>query len=539
MTMLRAGGSAIDAAIAAQMVLTLVEPQSSGIGGGAFLMHHDGRRVQAFDGRETAPATAGEDLFMRQGMAMPFAEAAHGGLGVGVPGVVRMLEAVHRQHGRLPWADLFQPAIALSESGFRISPRLARLLAGDARLGMSPRTRAYFHHPGGQPKQAGDVLRNPALADVFRRIARDGATALHEGPIAAAIVAAVRGDPLRPGQLSAGDLSSYRPRERNPLCFEHRAPRFPDALTICGLPPPGSGTIAVGQILGLMQRTPSAAARGPDEPWRHHYIEASRLAYADRAVHIGDEDFIAPPSGAWARLIDSGYLDRRARRLGDVRMPHAPAGQPGSDGHAQGMMAEQVEAGTSHLSIADRHGNSLAMTTTIEGPFGAAVMVGLEGEGGFLLNHQLTDFSFQPRSVEGLPIANRVQPGKRPRSSMTPLLVLGAGNRDGQTTVHAIVGSPGGAAIIHYTAKTLFGMLHWGMDPQEAVALPNLAVLAPDGPAQIEIKASPPAWAEGLRARGHDVREADLPSGIQALLRWDGRWRTGVDPRREGSAEVD
>lgn len=538
MRVLRAGGAAIDAAIAAQAVLTLVEPQSSGIGGGAFLMHHDGRHVQAFDGRETAPAQATEDMFLHQGQPMPLAQAAHGGLAVGVPGVLRMLEMVHMQHGRLPWADLFAPAIALSESGFRISNRLARQIAADSRLALDPRTRALFLKADGTPRETGETLRNPALADIFRRIAREGASALYQGPIADAIVTAVRGHPLRPGRLDQTDLASFRPKEREPLCFPHRAPRFEDLLTICGLPPPSSGTIAVGQILGIMQRTPSAAATGPDEPWRHRYAEASRLAYADRAFFIGDEDFITPPGGRWTRLLDPDYLDRRADHISESRMPLAPAGRPGPGNHIQGMMPAQAEAGTSHMSIADRHGNSLSMTSTIEGAFGAAVMVGLDGEGGFLLNHQLTDFSFQPRSADGLAIANRVQAGKRPRSSMTPLLVLGSG-ADGRTTVQAIVGSPGGAAIIHYTARTLFGILHWRMDPQEAIAVPHLAVLAPEGPVQIETRAAPLDWAQGLRARHHDVREAELQSGIQVLLRVEGRWRGGADPRREGSVEID
>lgn len=538
MQILRSGGSAIDAAIAAQAILTLVEPQSSGIGGGAFLMHHDGRQVQAFDGRETAPAAATEDLFLRQGQPIPLAEAAHGGLAVGVPGVMRMLEMVHGQHGRLPWADLFAPAISVSESGFPISARLARQIAADSRLAFDTRTRDYFLRTDGKPREAGDVLRNPALADIFRRIAREGASAMYQGPVAEAIVAAVRGHPLRPGRLEPGDLANFRPRERKPLCFPHRAPRFMDLLTICGLPPPSSGTIAVGQILGMMQRTRSASALGPDESWRHHYAEASRLAYADRAHFVADEDFIAAPGGQWMRLLDPDYLDRRAQRIGESRMPAAPAGQPAPDIRIQGMMPVQLEAGTSHMSIADRYGNSLAMTSTIEGAFGAAVMVGLDGRGGFLLNHQLTDFSFQPRSPDGLAIANRVQAGKRPRSSMTPLLVMGSGN-DGRSTVHALVGSPGGAAIIHYTAKTLFGILHWGLDPQEAIAVPHLAVLAPEGPVQIEARAAPPDWAEGLRSRHHDVREAELQSGIQVLLRVNDRWRGGADPRREGSVEIE
>ncbi len=538
MRILRSGGSAIDAAIAAQAVLTLVEPQSSGIGGGAFLMHHDGRHTQAFDGRETAPAAATEDMFLRQGQPMPFAEAAHGGLGVGVPGVMRMLEMVHRQHGRLPWADLFAPAITLSESGFPISPRLAKQIAADSRLGLDSRARAYFLKADGTPREAGDVLRNPALADIFRHIAREGASAMHQGPIADAIVKSVRGHPLRPGRLDHGDLATFQPRERKPLCFPHRAPVLMELLTICGLPPPGSGTIAVGQILGIMHRTASAEARGPDEAWRHHYAEASRLAYADRARFIGDEDFITPPGGHWLTLLDPGYLDQRAQRIGQSRMPSAPAGQPAPDIHKRGMMPLQAETGTSHMSIADRFGNSLAMTSTIEGAFGAAVMVGLDGEGGFLLNHQLTDFSFQPRSADGLAIANRVQPGKRPRSSMTPLLVMKSGT-NGQTTVHAIVGSPGGAAIIHYTAKTLFGILHWGMSPQEATAIPHLVVLSPEGPVQLEARAAPADWTQGLRSRQHDVRETELQSGIQLLLRVADRWQGGADPRREGSVDIE
>ncbi|OGB18114.1 MAG: gamma-glutamyltransferase [Burkholderiales bacterium RIFCSPHIGHO2_12_FULL_67_38] len=534
---LRAGGSAVDAAIAVQMVLTLVEPQSSGIGGGAFLLHHDGRRVQAFDGRETAPAAAHEKLFLdTDGRPLPFAQAVVGGRSVGVPGAVAMLAQAHRQHGRLPWARLFEPAIALAERGFGVSPRLHTLLQGETTLRQDPVAAAYFYRADGQPHPVGHVLRNPELAAVLRAIAAQGPRALYSGPVAQAIVRKVQSHPANPGQLSLDDLAGYRPKEREALCHEHAAPQR--ALRLCGFPPPSSGAIAIGQILGLLARTPQATTPltdgrpGPD--WLHAYAEASRLAFADRAQYLADPDFVAPPAGRWSSLLDARYLDERARLLGPMRSPQAPAGQPGGVPSAWAAMPEQPEYGTSHISIVDGLGNALAMTTTIEAGFGARLMVSTDPTrpGGFLLNNQLTDFSFTPADAQGRPVANRVEPGKRPRSSMSPTLVF---DRDsGQLLMSA--GSPGGALIIHFTAKTLLGVLHWGLLPQAAIDLPNFGTLG--GPLMLEAGRFPATTVQALQQRGHTVSETPMTSGLQAIVRGQAHgepvWFGGADPRREG-----
>lgn len=533
---LRAGGSAVDAAVAVQMVLTLVEPQSSGIGGGAFLLHHDGRRVQAFDGRETAPSGATPQLFLASdGKPLPFMEAVASGLSVGTPGAVAMLALAHRQHGRLPWATLFEPAIVLAEQGFAVSPRLHTLLAAESALKADPVAAAHFYRPDGTPHPVGHVLKNPELAAVLREIAAQGPKALHEGPVAQAIVDKVRRHPRAPGALSLDDLRRYQPREREALCMDHTLAAR--ALRLCGFPPPSSGAIAVGQILGLLARTPQGAAPldgTPGADWLHAYMEASRLAFADRAQYLADPDFVAAPAGRWDSLLQPAYLDERARLITPARMPQAGPGRPGGAPLAFGPMPDQPEYGTSHLSIVDRFGNALAMTTTIEAGFGARLMVntGQGRSGGFLLNNQLTDFSFAPADAQGNPIANRVEPGKRPRSSMSPTLVFDRAT--GEVLMSA--GSPGGALIIHFTAKTLLGTLGGGLSPQSAIDLPNFGTLG--GPVMLETGRFPPATVQALQTKGHTVSETPMPSGLQALQRGmrDGRpvWLGGADPRREG-----
>ncbi|WP_374413412.1 gamma-glutamyltransferase family protein [Hydrogenophaga sp.] len=532
---LQAGGSAVDAAIAVQMVLGLVEPQSSGIGGGAFLLHFDGQRVQAFDGRETAPAAASERLFLRDdGQPMPFMEAVVGGRAVGVPGAVAMLAMAHQQHGRLPWARLFEPAIALAEDGFAVSPRLHALLAEESALRTDPVAAAYFYRPDGTPLPVGHRLRNPALAAALRAISLQGPLALQQGPLAQAIVDKVRQHPANPGLLTQQDLANYRPVAREALCAPYAAAG--KALRLCGFPPPSSGGIAIGQILGLLARTPQggrALTGTPDADWLHAYAEASRLAFADRALYLADPDKVAAPAGRWDSLLDPAYLDQRARLIGAQRMPQAPAGRPGASAIAWAPMPEQTEYGTSHISIVDRYGNALAMTTTIEAAFGARLMVGNPAlPGGFLLNNQLTDFSFAPRDGKGTPIANRVEPGKRPRSSMSPTLVFDGGS--GRLLMST--GSPGGALIIHFTAKTLLGTLQGGLSPQAAIDLPNFGTLG--GPVMLEAGRFPAGTVQSLQAKGHTVSEAPMPSGLQAIQRGekDGRavWLGGADPRREG-----
>jgi gamma-glutamyltranspeptidase/glutathione hydrolase len=528
---LRAGGSALDAAIAVQMVLGLVEPQSSGIGGGACLLHFDGRLVKAYDGRETAPAGARGDMFMAQGKPLAFADAVQSGLSVGVPGAVRMLEAAHRQHGRLPWAQLMQPAITLAEQGFRVSPRLHALLQADALLKKDPLALRFFYTPEGQAWPVGHLLRNPEYGHVLRRIAEDGSRALHEGPVAQAMVQRTQ-QPPRPGTLNLHDLARYQPLVREALCFDHTATS--KTYRICGFPPPSSGQIAIGQILGMLGHTqmqgPELTGTLPSPDWLHRYTEASRLAFADRAQFVADPDFVAAPAGDWRSLLAPDYLRARSRLIGEQSMPLAPSGQPGGQTSSMAPMPAQTEYGTSHISVVDAQGRGVAMTTTIEAAFGARRMVSTDPSrpGGFLLNNELTDFSLAPADAQGRPIANRVEPGKRPRSSMSPTLVLDKAT--GQLLMSG--GSPGGALIIHYTAKLLVGTLHWGLNAQQAIDLPNFGSLG--GPTLLETQGFDTRTVNALKARGHEVREVDMTSGLQAIERTPWGWFGGADPRREG-----
>ena len=531
---LKAGGSAVDAAIAVQMVLGLVEPQSSGIGGGAFLMHFNGRDVEAFDGRETAPAGVTDKLFLgADGKPMPFIDAVVGGRSVGVPGTVRMLEMAHRQHGRLPWATLFEPAITLAQGGFKVSARLNSLLTTEIHLKKDPVAAAYFYNADGSPLATGTTLRNPVFASVLRRIASDGSKALLEGDIAQAMVDKVRNHPTNPGTLSMADLAGYQPVKRAPICSDYRANAHD--FRICGFPPPSSGAIAVGQILGILNNTHAASLplqEGlPSADWLHLYTDAARLAFADRAQYLGDPAFVQPPAGNWMSLLDLAYLAERAKAInqapGGQSIKLARPGTPGGVKSAYAPMADQPEYGTSHISIVDSFGNAVAMTTTIEDGFGARQMVR-----GFLLNNELTDFSFAPTDASGAPVANRVQPGKRPRSSMSPTLVFDKAS--GQLLMSG--GSPGGALIIHYTAKTLYGVFNWGLLPQQAINLPNFGSL--NGPTLLEEKRFTPATVEALKTRGHEVREVNMTSGLQAITRSQAHgtplWMGGADPRREG-----
>ncbi len=555
---LKAGGSAVDAAVAVQMVLALVEPQSSGIGGGAFLLHSsaDGQ-VEAFDGRETAPAAADENLFLAaNGQPLPFDQALVGGRSVGTPGAVRMLELAHQRHGKLPWAQLFAPAIALAETGFQVSPRLNTLLGNEKHLFKNDATAAaYFYQPDGTPVATGSTLRNPALAEVLRQIAAKGSRALLEGAVAEAIVTKVRRHPTNPGQLALADLAGYQARQREPLCSDYRAAGRD--YRICGMPPPSSGAIAVGQILGLLNHTPAATlplqqsavdtgvrcirapcpqatrlATTPSADWLHLYTEASRLAFADRAQYLGDPDFVQPPGGSWASLLAPDYLKARAQLIQPAgpSMKSAAPGVPGTVKVAYAAMPEQREYGTSHISIVDATGQAVAMTTTIEDQFGARLMTdgGTGLAGGFLLNNELTDFSFSPTGADGKPVANRVQPGKRPRSSMAPTLVFD--KTTGRLVMSA--GSPGGALIIHYTAKVLYGTLQWGLNAQQAIDLPNFGSLG--GPSLLEARGFSPATVEALRARGAEVQEVPMTSGLQAIQATPSGYFGGADPRREG-----
>ncbi|MGS0896514.1 gamma-glutamyltransferase [Burkholderia stagnalis] len=536
--MLKAGGTAIDAAIATQMVLALVEPQSSGLGGGAFMLYFDGNATQAYDGRETAPAAATDRLFYGPtGQPMSFHEGVVGGRSVGTPGVLRMLEAAHRAHGKLPWRRLFQPAIRLADHGFTISPRLAMLIANDKYLMNDPAARAYFYNPDGTPKAAGTVLKNPALAAVLRQVAERGANAFYTGAIARDIVAKVRKHPTNPGLLSVQDLAHYKARVRAPLCTDYRR------STVCGMPPPSSGGLAIAQMLGILQAMPDWQQIGAQKPVRnevgyeptpfaaHLFSEAGRLAYADRARYVADPDFVPLPGGNWASLTDKAYLAQRARLIGDNSMGTAQAGTPQGATLAMADDRSAERPSTSDIAIVDRYGQALSMTTSIEDAFGSRLMVR-----GFLLNNQLTDFSFVS-SEDGRPVANRVQPGKRPRSAMAPELVFDQKTKQ----VTMIVGSAGGPAIINHVAKTLIGVLDWGMTMQQAIALPNLG--STNGPTQLERDRVSAALVDGLKGRGHDVQVVEMNSGLQGIQRLNVQgqtvWFGGADPRREGVAMGD
>ena len=561
-----AGGSAVDAAVAVQMVLALVEPQASGLGGGAFLLHFDGSKIEAFDGRETAPAAAHERLFLdANGRPLPFMQAVVGGRAVGAPGALRMLELAHRQHGRLPWPRLFEPAIALAERGFKISPRMYAALLDARQLRNDPVAASFFFDAAGHPLPVGHVLQNPELASVLRQIAAEGSSALHQGRIAQAIVDKVRQHPDNPGLLSLSDLFGYQAIRREPLCFEHRvgaAGQGAAGYRICGMPPPSSGAIAIGQIMGTMSRLASVepaledaagvavpncmrlpcpdlpAGIAPGARWLHQYLEASRLAYADRAKYLADPAFVDPPAGNWSSLLDPGYLTKRAALIGagasGRRMNDVKAGNPGTLNIGTAPMPDQPEYGTSHISIVDPWGHALAMTSTIEFGWGSHLMVnrGLGLGGGFLLNNELTDFSFEPTDASGAPVANRVQAGKRPRSSMSPTLVFKAMPDGSLGPLVMSSGSALGSLIIHFTAKTLYGVLDWNLSSQQAIDLPNFATLG--GPALLEQGRFPRATVDALKARGHQVLEIALPSGLQTVQRTPDGWYGGADPRREG-----
>jgi gamma-glutamyltranspeptidase/glutathione hydrolase len=527
---LKAGGSAVDAAIAVQMVLGLVEPQSSGLAGGAFLLHWDGVKLLALDGRETAPAAADEKLFLqRDGKPMPFQQAVVGGLSVGVPGVLRMLEQAHKTYGQLPWASLFEPAIALAEQGFAVSPRLHIQLKEEKQLIDDPIARPFFYQADGSAQPVGYRLKNPAMAQVLRQIAQSGADAFYRGAVARDIVRRVQGHPSNPGRLSEADLANYQPVQREAMCTH-----WQQYWRVCGFPPPSSGHLAVMQMLGILEHTPAITAplqQGvPTAQWLHQYTEASRLAFADRAQFVGDPAFVRAPAGDWNSLLATDYLRARAALIGSNSMKQASAGNPGAVRISHAAQAEQPEYGTSHISIVDAQGRVLAMTTTIEAVWGSRLMSdgGTGLAGGFVLNNELTDFSMLPSDAQGRPVANRVQAGKRPRSSMSPSLVFD--RRDGR--VRMTVGSPGGAAIINYTAKTLIATQQWGLNAQQAIDLPNFGTY--NGPTLLEAGRFPAGTVEALRQLGHSVNEIPLPSGLQAIERTPRGWFGAADPRREG-----
>jgi gamma-glutamyltranspeptidase / glutathione hydrolase len=517
--MLKRGGNAVDAAIAVQLVLGLVEPQSSGLGGGALMLVHDGKtnKLIAFDGRETAPAAATPDRFMKDGKPLSFRDAVVGGKSVGVPGTVRLMETVHRAEGKLKWPELFGPAILLAEQGFAVSPRLHKLLMSERNL-TQPRARNYFFDADGNPLAVGTVLANPAYAATLRAIAANGADAFYSGEIARDIVDTANSNPANPGDLTLDDLANYKAVAREAVCDTYRTYR------VCGMPLPSSGGLTVLQMLKILEPF-DLRAMGPASFLSVHYFsEAGRLAFADRDLYEADPAFYKAPAG----LLDPAYLRSRSALIRpDRSMKVATPGKPPekiapAEKVALGRGVAPEFASTSHISIVDKYGNAVAMTTTIENAFGSRLMT----EGGFLLNNELTDFSFTPME-KGRPVANRVEGGKRPRSSMAPTIVYDKFGR-----VAIVVGSPGGSAIINYVAKTLIGIIDWDLDPQAAIALPNFG--SRNGPTELEKNTSIVALEPKLKTLGAPVRVMDHASGLHAIQRTKNGWVGGADPRREG-----
>ncbi|WP_340106445.1 gamma-glutamyltransferase [Rhodohalobacter sp. 8-1] len=529
---IKAGGSAVDAAIAVQMVLTLVEPQSSGIGGGAFLLTYDDGEKFAYNGREQAPAGADGKMFFREdGELLSFAESVRSGMAVGIPGTIAMLDEAHKNHGRLDWSDLFTPAITLAEEGFNISPRLHGLLEADQSLRDDPIARDIYYDENGDALSVGTTLRNPALAEILRNVADQGADGFYNSNVAQDIANRVQSHE-RPGTMTVEDIMNYPDQSFTVqmMCNDWKS------YTICGMPPPSSGHIAVMQILGIIEQYEvdhnfmAFSDSLPTTDWMHTYFESSKLTFADRALYIGDPEFVDPPANSWQSLLDSSYLAKRSELITDMSMGEATAGDPGEGTAFWGIHPEQPEKGTSHISIVDPYGQAVSMTTTIEQGFGSRIMSdgGTGLPGGFHLNNELTDFSRTPLDDEGRPIANRVEPNKQPRSSMSPSLIFDAETGD----FVASVGSPGGAAIIHYTAKAITGMLDWNLNAQEAINLPNFA--AYNGPVIIEDNRFPQELIEALKAMGHDITVSELTSGLQAIQKIENGYFGGADPRREG-----
>jgi len=524
LAVLRAGGSAVDAAIAMQMVLTLVEPQSSGIGGGAFLVHYIPGKpdedldpvFHAYDGRETAPAVATDALFLNAlGRPLPFRMRQVGGRGVGVPGTLRMLEMAHKRHGKLPWIRLFDHVILLAEKGFPVSPRLHAMIKRDEQLKNFPAARRYFYTADGEPLPVGTILRNPELTATLRRIATGGADAFYEGPIAEDIASAVRNSDWLPAEMTAHDLARYRAKDRRILCRPYRQWR------VCGMPPPTSGGIATLQILGLLEQFDLSRLRPGSVQAVHLISEASRLAFADRNFYVADPDFVSVPTDG---LLDPDYLRGRARRISanssmSTALPGVPPriawrGRAPDDG-------DERPISTSHLSVVDAEGNAVAMTTSVGMPFGSRLMVR-----GFMLNDELTDFAAIPVR-HGLQVANRPGPLKRPRSSMSPTIVT-----DQQGRLVMTLGSPGGSNIIGYVTKTLIAALDWNLPLQDAIALPHH--INKNGRTELEQGTVLEKIAPALEKLGHDVRFSPKTSGLQGIRVVPGGLEGGADPRREG-----
>jgi gamma-glutamyltranspeptidase / glutathione hydrolase len=551
---LKKGGTAIDAAIAVQMVLNIVEPQSSGIGGGAFMLSYNAATgaVTSYDGRETAPAAATENYLRHISATQqttPLPNARSSGRSIGTPGVLHMLDTAYKDGGKLPWKDLFEPAIQIATDGFNISPRMAASIAGSATsLQRDPDAKAYFLNADGTAKAQGTLLKSPALATTFKAIADNGISAFYSGPIAQDIVDKIADTTggITPGLTTLADLAAYRSKKREPVCTTYRG------YQVCGMGPPSSGGLAVAQSLGILSnfelgslRPTAIDANGgrPTVMGVHLVSEANRLAYADRDRYVADTDFVALPGGSTAAMLDAGYLRQRANLISFTRS--MGTAQPGNFGTSSfGLAAPGSENGTTHISVVDAQGNAVSMTTTIESGFGAFHMA----KGGFLLNNQLTDFSAAPADANGVPIANRVAAGKRPRSSMAPTLVFTTKADGTRDSFYMATGSPGGATIIQYVTKTLVGVLDWTLDAQQATSMidfgaANSATTNVGGEhplVNLANSGNDDPLISGLRALGHTVGTGQQISGISTIVTLTNRvsgvrsYQGGADPRREG-----
>lgn len=517
LNVLRRGGSAVDAAVAVQAVLGLVEPQSSGLGGGAFLVHYDAetKTVSTYDGREMAPAGADAKMFLGEdGKPMSFIQAVLSGRSTGAPGAVAMLHYAQKEHGALPWNSLFGDAERLATDGFTVSPRLAGFITSVYPQGKTPDATAYFTRPDGKRYVAGDTLKNPAYAETLRRIAAEGPDGLLKGPVAQAIAAKVAEGPL-PGKLTTADLAGYKPLKKKPLCTDYRG------YQVCTAQPASSGVVLL-QALEILERT-DIASRGPADPVAWMQIaQTERLMYADRDRYLGDPDFASVPVKG---LLNSGYVDERARLIGGTWGPPPAYGVP-PGAPKRGDDRTNEPGGTSHMVIVDARGDVVSMTTTVESIFGSGRMVG-----GFFLNNQMTDFSFAPSDADGAPAANAVAPGKRPRSSMAPVIVL---DREGRFV--AALGSPGGTSILSYNLKVLVGVLDWKLTMQEAINLPNL--IARGNNVSGEADRFAPGVVAALAEKGLVIKSnGGENSGLHGVIvREGGRLEGGADPRREGVA---
>lgn len=522
--MLAAGGSAADAAIAAQLVLTLVEPQSSGLGGGGFLSFYDKStgKIVIYDGRETAPAADKPDLFLGpDGQPLSFFQAGVGGRPVGVPGIVRLMEGVHKDYGKLPWPKLFEPAIKLAEGGFAVTPRLHWWLdSAKDFLISSPDLKARFYKQDGSPLAVGDILKSPELAKTLHMLADRGASAFYAGPLAEEIVKAVNlgmgveGQP-NPGAITLDDLKNYQLIRRDPVCAAYRK------YEICGAGPPSAGAIGVIELLGMLQRFDPLQLVPQSARTYHLFAEASRRAFADRDAYVGDPAMVKVPVHG---LIDPSYL---AVRSGTINVgeatPHVDPGVPPGPRSDAGPDSTFEQAGTSHMSIVDAAGNAVSFTTTVNGPFGSHLMVG-----GFILNNQLTDFSFRPE-IDGKKVANRVDGGERPRSSMAPLIVF-----EGRRHLRLLIGSPGGSKIIDYVALATMAHLDWGLPIQQAVDYPH--VVNTGTRTELEQDTTVAAFADKLIGLGHRVELMSETSGLHAIAVLKDGLHGGADGRREGVA---